>query len=109
MKARMIFVAMAGVLFVCVPALSDELLVPDEYVTIQAAVDAAVDGDVIIVADGIYTGKGGQKPRFWRACNNRSLTKRASVCHHRLRKRRRCVLFPHGRRPERNRGGIRHY
>ena len=29
-------------------------LVPDEYATIQPAIDAAVDGDVVIVAEGIY-------------------------------------------------------
>lgn len=32
--------------------------VPGEYATIQAAVDASADGDVIILADGIYTGPG---------------------------------------------------
>jgi hypothetical protein len=38
------------------PVLAGELLVPDEYLTIQAAIDAAVDSDVVIVADGTYTG-----------------------------------------------------
>ena len=33
-------------------------LVPDEYPNIQAAIDACSDGDVVIVADGIYTGEG---------------------------------------------------
>jgi hypothetical protein len=32
------------------------LLVPSEYEAIQDAIDAAVDGDTIIVADGVYTG-----------------------------------------------------
>ena len=34
------------------------LLVPAEHATIQAAIDAAVDGDTIWVAGGIYTGEG---------------------------------------------------
>jgi len=31
------------------------IYVPDNYSTIQAAIDAAIDGDMIIVRDGIYT------------------------------------------------------
>jgi len=46
------------------PALADELLVPDEYLTIQDAIDAAVDGDVVIVADGTYTGIGNKNLDF---------------------------------------------
>jgi len=33
----------------------DNLLVPSEYATIQAAVDAAVNGEVIVVAGGFYS------------------------------------------------------
>ena len=32
--------------------------VPADYNTIQAAIDAAVDGDEVVVADGVYTGAG---------------------------------------------------
>jgi hypothetical protein len=34
------------------------LNVPEEYVTIQAAVDAAVDGDSVLIAPGLYSGSG---------------------------------------------------
>ena len=34
------------------------ILVPEEYDTIQLGVDASVDGDTVLVADGTYTGDG---------------------------------------------------
>ena len=37
---------------------AETLLVPSEYGTIQSAIDDANDWDVIIVADGVYTGEG---------------------------------------------------
>ncbi|MBW8039352.1 MAG: hypothetical protein FVQ85_05080 [Planctomycetes bacterium] len=33
-------------------------LVPDEYATIQTAIDACADGDIVIIAPGTYTGEG---------------------------------------------------
>jgi parallel beta-helix repeat protein/predicted outer membrane repeat protein len=41
-----------------------ELRVPDQYPTIQDAVDASVDGGVVIVADGVYTGYGNRDIDF---------------------------------------------
>ena len=64
MKTRMIFVAMLGFVVIYSPSLADELLVPDQYPTIQAAIDAAADGDVVIVADGTYTGMGNKNLDF---------------------------------------------
>lgn len=38
--------------------------VPDNYATIQAALDAAADNDTIIVRDGTYTGAGNRRLDF---------------------------------------------
>lgn len=64
MKTRTIFVALLGFLAMYGPSLADELLVPGQYLTIQAAIDAAVDGDVVIVVDGTYTGTGNKNLDF---------------------------------------------
>ncbi len=53
-----ISILFVSMLFICVPALSSDLLVPTEYSTLQQAIDAAYDGDRILIEPGIYTGIG---------------------------------------------------
>ena len=40
------------------------LYVPSEYPTIQSAINAASDGDVVIIAEGIYTSTGNRDIGF---------------------------------------------
>jgi hypothetical protein len=44
--------------------LADILNVPGDYPTIQEAIDSAVDGDEVVVADGVYTGSGNKNLNF---------------------------------------------
>jgi parallel beta-helix repeat protein len=51
-------------LFLPSPALADTYYVPDDFTTIQGALDSAVGGDTIIVRDGTYVGIGNRNLDF---------------------------------------------
>ncbi|AQT70244.1 Serine protease AprX [Anaerohalosphaera lusitana] len=55
---RGLLVAIAFVFSFAGLAAAAELNVPSQYTSIQTAIDAAVDGDVVTVADGTYAGPG---------------------------------------------------
>ncbi len=62
------FSLMAAALFTAVlttsSSFADTLHVPDQYRTIQAAIDAAVDDDEVVVADGTFKGLGNRDMDF---------------------------------------------
>ena len=56
--ARSRYVALVALASMTTWAQADELLVPSQFRDIQSAIDAATDGDTIIVAPGVYVGRG---------------------------------------------------
>ena len=60
---KRIFNALA-VLFVAIPVAANIINVPNDYSTIQAGIDASIDGDTVLVEDGTYTGAGNRDIDF---------------------------------------------
>ena len=55
---------LAAIILLTFPLLADTIHVPGDYTTIQAGIDAAVNGDTVLVADGTYTGTGNKNIDF---------------------------------------------
>ncbi len=60
---RSALLGMLSILFT-LPAHGEILKVPRHFPTIQAGIDAATDGDVVVIADGQYTGDGNRDINF---------------------------------------------
>ena len=63
MKVNAVIIICFAVL-VCCPATADIIHVPSDQHTIQAGIDAAADGDTVLVADGTYYGTGNRNIDF---------------------------------------------
>lgn len=62
--AHAVTLALGLALAVATPLTAETLDVPGEFPTIQAAIDAAVAGDEVVIADGVYMGPGNRNISF---------------------------------------------
>jgi parallel beta-helix repeat protein len=64
MKARFVIGIVAGIIILPTSAFAATIQVPADQPTIQAGINAASDGDIVLVADGTYTGDGNKNLNF---------------------------------------------
>ena len=73
-RCRSLFALASLIAATTTPAFAGQRHVPSQYRTIQAAIDASVDGDEVVLADGVYTGAGNKNLFF----NGRDITVRSA-------------------------------